>query len=141
MGTINPPRGQRSLRRRVCRDSEARDTSRPLQPRGLRYISHTGILGTMSLPALRTLQLSEMASEFFEALKMFMSRSQCTLDQLCADGASLQESTFCEALPSIGVIVVPVEEEEEDRLPRWSHAVEYMHILENDDMVGSKFCK
>ncbi|KAJ7042932.1 hypothetical protein C8F04DRAFT_1075311 [Mycena alexandri] len=63
------------------------------------------ILDRLTLPALRTLQVSEL-SITLESLKAFMSRSQCTLLELRITHATLPESAFRDVLPTFGAIIL-----------------------------------
>ncbi|KAJ7740264.1 hypothetical protein DFH07DRAFT_751754 [Mycena maculata] len=72
-------------------------------------ISLARMLGNVRLPALRTLQVSELFLEPdpLSSLKTLIARSQCTLDELHIDDASLSESVYREAFQSIELTVVP----------------------------------
>ncbi|KAJ7042925.1 hypothetical protein C8F04DRAFT_1075282 [Mycena alexandri] len=63
------------------------------------------ILNRLTLPALRTLQVSELSVKL-ESLKAFMSRSQCTLLELRVTHATLPESAFRDVLPIFGAIIL-----------------------------------
>ncbi|KAJ7676355.1 hypothetical protein B0H17DRAFT_1080213, partial [Mycena rosella] len=64
------------------------------------------ILDNVTLPALRTLRVAEpcLGTDPVEALKAFISRSQCTLEELYIDDSLLLLDAYCEAFPSIGTI-------------------------------------
>ncbi|KAJ6562539.1 hypothetical protein B0H19DRAFT_1144905 [Mycena capillaripes] len=61
------------------------------------------VLGYLTLPALRTLQVSESCMTS-DALAAFITRSQCTLEELCVIGATWSEAAIREALPPFGTI-------------------------------------
>jgi hypothetical protein len=65
------------------------------------------VLDILTLPALRTLQFPEpcvSAVDPLRTLKDFISRSQCVLDELRVDEASLPEVSYRQALPSVRII-------------------------------------
>ncbi|KAJ7725950.1 hypothetical protein B0H16DRAFT_1894946 [Mycena metata] len=64
-----------------------------------------GILDWQTLPALRKLQISEQHTPL-ASLQAFISRSQCTLEELRVTHATLEESVFREALPVLGKIIL-----------------------------------
>lgn len=63
------------------------------------------ILGHLTLPALRVLEVSGRHITL-RALETFVSRSQCTLEELRVTNAILPESAFREVLPGLERIVV-----------------------------------
>ncbi|KAJ7756282.1 hypothetical protein B0H16DRAFT_1539243 [Mycena metata] len=63
------------------------------------------ILDYLTLPALRKLQIPEVHTPL-TSLQTFISRSQCTLEELCITHATLAESVFREALPPLGKIIL-----------------------------------
>ncbi|KAJ7209346.1 hypothetical protein B0H12DRAFT_1158026 [Mycena haematopus] len=63
------------------------------------------VLDCLTLPALRRLQVAEPCVTV-ESLAAFVSRSQCSLDELRLTDAVLEESTFRDALPSVGEILM-----------------------------------
>ncbi|KAJ7186370.1 hypothetical protein C8R46DRAFT_880206, partial [Mycena filopes] len=65
----------------------------------------TDLLGRLSLPALKTLQDSE-SSISMDALKGFMSRSRCAVDELSVTESSLPKSVYRVAFPSIPSITL-----------------------------------
>ncbi|KAJ6589390.1 hypothetical protein B0H19DRAFT_1103750 [Mycena capillaripes] len=72
------------------------------------------ILDMLTLPALRTLQFPEPYVSMLgplETLKGFISRSQCTLDELRVVEASLPEPLYRAALPSVRSITLHGPEE------------------------------
>jgi hypothetical protein len=67
------------------------------------------ILNCLTLPALRTLRVVERGITL-GSLKAFISRSQCTLEELQIDASSMPELTYREAFPTIGTLTLkPVE--------------------------------
>ncbi|KAJ7487356.1 hypothetical protein B0H11DRAFT_1116728 [Mycena galericulata] len=66
------------------------------------------LLEILTLPALQTLKIWEPAlgADPVGDLKMFVSRSRCTLHELHVDGSSVSESAYRQALPSIQLIVL-----------------------------------
>ncbi|KAJ7149543.1 hypothetical protein C8R46DRAFT_1125489 [Mycena filopes] len=65
----------------------------------------TDLLGRLTLPALKTLQISER-SVSLDALMGFMSRSGCVVELLSITGSVLGQSVYCEAFPSIPAIIL-----------------------------------
>ncbi|KAJ7161021.1 hypothetical protein C8R46DRAFT_905084, partial [Mycena filopes] len=68
------------------------------------------ILDHLTLPALRTLQISEPCITL-ESIAAFMVRSQCALEELHVTRTTLPESAFREALPSFGAILLEEPDE------------------------------
>ncbi|KAJ7161031.1 hypothetical protein C8R46DRAFT_358461 [Mycena filopes] len=66
---------------------------------------HWKILDRLTLPALRTLLVSEPCMTL-ASMAGLISRSQCALDKLHVTGATLAESAFRNALPPFGAIVL-----------------------------------
>jgi hypothetical protein len=63
------------------------------------------MLDCLTLPALRTLKLSEPGITL-GSLKAFISRSHCALEELRIVKSSVSGMTYREALPSVGTITV-----------------------------------
>ncbi|KAF8175460.1 hypothetical protein K438DRAFT_2022889 [Mycena galopus ATCC 62051] len=63
------------------------------------------VLDCLTMPALRRLQVAEPCVTL-ESLVAFVSRSQCSLDELRVTDATLAESAFRDALPSVGEIIM-----------------------------------
>ncbi|KAJ7620664.1 hypothetical protein B0H17DRAFT_1113604 [Mycena rosella] len=64
------------------------------------------ILDNVTLPALRTLRVAEpsLDTKPLDSLSTFISRSQCTLEELRIDDGSMPLTAYREAFPSIGTI-------------------------------------
>ncbi|KAJ7479700.1 hypothetical protein FB451DRAFT_164037 [Mycena latifolia] len=79
-----------------------------LRVTGSSDVRHATILDNVTLPALRTLQVSETgpAEQLILSLKSLVSRSRCRLESLHVDRASLTETDYQEALPSIETITL-----------------------------------
>ncbi|KAJ7161025.1 hypothetical protein C8R46DRAFT_1001005 [Mycena filopes] len=68
------------------------------------------ILDHLTLPALRTLQVSQPCITL-ESIAAFMVRSQCALEELHVTRTTLPESAFREALPPFGAILLEEPDE------------------------------
>ncbi|KAJ7028581.1 hypothetical protein C8F04DRAFT_1119155 [Mycena alexandri] len=68
------------------------------------------ILDSLTLPALRTLQIHE-PNITLDSLTAFISRSQCTLDELRITKGVIEHAVYRDALPSIGTITVEKSED------------------------------
>ncbi|KAJ7756264.1 hypothetical protein B0H16DRAFT_1539207 [Mycena metata] len=64
-----------------------------------------GLLDSLTLPALRTVQIPQRNIPL-DSLRAFLLRSQCTLEELRITGATSTEAVFREVLPAVGTIVV-----------------------------------
>ncbi|KAJ7174859.1 hypothetical protein C8R46DRAFT_94521 [Mycena filopes] len=81
--------------RHLILDADTDDENRDLR----------GLLDKLTLPALKTLQVLESWNTM-EALKAFISRSNCVLEELVITEPSLSRGTYCETFPSIPSIVL-----------------------------------
>ncbi|KAJ7756268.1 hypothetical protein B0H16DRAFT_1539209 [Mycena metata] len=64
-----------------------------------------GLFDSLTLPALRTLQIPQPNTPL-DSLRAFLLRSQCTLEELRITGATSTEAVFREVLPAVGTIKV-----------------------------------
>ncbi|KAJ7901041.1 hypothetical protein B0H14DRAFT_2670504 [Mycena olivaceomarginata] len=61
------------------------------------------VLDCLTLPVLRTLEVMELCMTL-DSLVAFVSRSQCSLDELRVTHSTLRESAYRDLLPSVGAI-------------------------------------
>ncbi|KAJ7493154.1 hypothetical protein B0H11DRAFT_2005143 [Mycena galericulata] len=82
------------------------------------YTGHhmTGFLASLTLPALRKLQIPEsfLSPDPVDALVAFVSRSGCNLEDVCITGLKVSVSEYRRALPSVPTLVAEYQRDDDE---------------------------